>query len=39
MKNPGKFWMEINTHRLKLTGESMRKAAARNTGLDPSAQA
>ena len=28
-----------NAHRLKLTGESMRKAAARNTTLDPSAQA
>jgi DNA replication protein DnaC len=28
-----------NAHRLKLTGESMRKAAARKTGLDPSAQA
>ena len=28
-----------NAHRLKLTGESMRKAAARNTSLDLSAQA
>ena len=28
-----------NAHRLKLTGESMRKAAARNTALDLSAQA
>ena len=27
-----------NAHRLKLTGESMRKAAARNTSLDLSAQ-
>jgi DNA replication protein DnaC len=28
-----------NAHRLKLTGESMRKTAARNTSLDLSAQA
>jgi len=28
-----------NAHRLKLTGESMRKAAARNSSLDPVAQA
>lgn len=27
-----------NAHRLKLTGESMRKAAARNTSLDLTAQ-